>query len=201
MILLERIYIFFLKINHVKNKIITVLFYNIFLKKSSNSNLIISPILLSASDIYLGKNVTIRDGCRIETVRGLVDGKPMVVIGNNVNIEQYAHITCGNIVSIGDNTSLAANVTVSDIIHDFVSIEISPKQQGLSVLKTVIGNNCIINNNAVVLPGAEIGNHVIVAANSVVRSGLYPSYTVLAGIPAKIVKQYSFEEKCWIKIN
>lgn len=46
------------------------------------------------------------------------------------------------------------------------------------------------------LPGAILGNNCIVGANAVVR-GIYPNNCVLAGNPAKIIKKYSFELKCW----
>jgi acetyltransferase-like isoleucine patch superfamily enzyme len=40
----------------------------------------------------------------------------------------------------------------------------------------------------VVLPGAEIGEHVVIGANSVV-TGVIPSYTVAAGAPARVIKK------------
>jgi acetyltransferase-like isoleucine patch superfamily enzyme len=40
----------------------------------------------------------------------------------------------------------------------------------------------------VVLPGASIGEHVVIGANSVV-TGDIPSYTVAAGVPARVIKE------------
>jgi acetyltransferase-like isoleucine patch superfamily enzyme len=199
--ILKKVYGLSLKCKHYKHKALTIFWYNIFLRKSSSTNLIINPILLSCINITLEKRIVIRNGCRIEAVIGISNAVPQVIIENNVNIEQNAHITCGNFISIGENTSLAACVTISDIIHNFENVEISPKFQPLTVFKTTIGKNCIINNNAVILPGALIGNHVVVAANSVVRAGTYPNYCVLAGSPAKIVKQYDFDKQIWNKIT
>lgn len=53
---------------------------------------------------------------------------------------------------------------------------------------TRIGHDVWIGTGAMILPGAEVGNGVIVGAGSVV-SGRVPSYTVIAGNPARVVRQ------------
>ena len=52
---------------------------------------------------------------------------------------------------------------------------------------TVVGHDCWIGREAVLLPGAELGNGVIVAARAVVR-GQVPDYSVVAGNPAVVVR-------------
>ena len=52
---------------------------------------------------------------------------------------------------------------------------------------TVIGNDVWIGQNAVILPGVNIGDGAIIGANSVVGSNVAP-YTIVAGNPAKIVR-------------
>ena len=51
-----------------------------------------------------------------------------------------------------------------------------------------IGNNVWIGDKATILAGVVIGDNVIVAANSVVTKSV-PSNTIVAGSPAKIIKQ------------
>ena len=53
---------------------------------------------------------------------------------------------------------------------------------------TVIGNDVWFGYGAIICPGAEIGNGVIVGAGSVVR-GKIPDYTIVTGNPALVVKQ------------
>jgi acetyltransferase-like isoleucine patch superfamily enzyme len=55
-----------------------------------------------------------------------------------------------------------------------------------------------IGANSTVLAGVTIGRHSIVAAGSVVTRSV-PPYSVCAGAPAKVVKQYDFEQKAWVK--
>lgn len=44
----------------------------------------------------------------------------------------------------------------------------------------------------------EIGNHCVIGANSVVTHDI-PDYSVAAGIPCKVIKQYNTETKQWEK--
>lgn len=59
-----------------------------------------------------------------------------------------------------------------------------------------IGRNCLIGMNSVILPGTTLGDHCVVGCNTTV-SGTFPSYTVLAGSPARIIKRYDFSTKEW----
>jgi len=51
-----------------------------------------------------------------------------------------------------------------------------------------IGDGSWLGHGSVVLPGARIGKHVVVAANSVV-TGVLPDNCVAAGVPARVIKQ------------
>jgi len=53
---------------------------------------------------------------------------------------------------------------------------------------TVIGNDVWIGQNAVILPGVNIGDGAIIGANSVVGGNVAP-YTVVAGNPAKVIRK------------
>ena len=53
---------------------------------------------------------------------------------------------------------------------------------------TVIGNDVWIGQNAVILPGVNIGDGAIIGANSVVGSNVEP-YTIVAGNPAKMIRK------------
>ena len=53
---------------------------------------------------------------------------------------------------------------------------------------THIGNQCFIGMNSIILPGVKIGNNVIVGAGAVVTKDI-PSNTIVAGNPAKVLKE------------
>lgn len=50
----------------------------------------------------------------------------------------------------------------------------------------VVGSNVFIGMNCILLPGTNVGNHVIIGAGSVVR-GKIPDYSMVVGNPAVII--------------
>lgn len=68
-------------------------------------------------------------------------------------------------------------------------MEIPPTQRPVySKGPVIIGNNVWIGDKATILPNVSIGNGAIIAANSVVTKDV-PEYCIVAGNPAKIIKQ------------
>lgn len=184
-------------------QVMTKFWFGFFLKENGVANCIINPILLTPRFISLGNYIMIRNGGRVEAVniyKG-VKFNPEIVIEDFVSIEQNVHITCANSVYISKNTAIAANVTITDIDHPYVDINVSPDNQDINVSEVFIGEDCKIYNNSVLLPGVRLGKHNIIAANAVVLSGSYPDFCVIAGMPAKIVKRYNFETQTWVKTN
>lgn len=57
-----------------------------------------------------------------------------------------------------------------------------------------IGSRCFIGTKAIIMPGVTIGDEVIVAAGAVVTKDV-PSHTMVAGNPAKIIRENIFCEK------
>jgi acetyltransferase-like isoleucine patch superfamily enzyme len=159
-------------------------------------------IFISPKHIYCGKFVRVDKNCRIEGVThyNAVSFSPKIILHDNVSIQQNLHLTCAKKIEIGTNTAIAANVTITDIHHSYIDIEIPIEKQDIVVSPVIIGEDCKIYNNAVILPGITIGKHVTVAANAVVTKDI-PDFCVAGGIPAKIIKKYNFETKQWEKIN
>ena len=94
----------------------------------------------------------------------------------------YFGIADGSTLEIGENTIWAWNVNIQTVNHDFLDRE-------KYVLKSIkIGKNCWIGGNVSILPGVELGDNVTVGANSVVTKS-FPSNVVIAGVPAKIIKE------------
>ena len=53
--------------------------------------------------------------------------------------------------------------------------------------------------HSIITSGVHIGKHSIIAGGSVVTKDV-PSYCIVAGNPAKIMKQYDSEKHEWIRI-
>lgn len=60
-------------------------------------------------------------------------------------------------------------------------------EQNAIIKDTTIGEDCWIGTGAKILKGVNIGNGVVIGANSVVTKDI-PDYAIVGGIPAKIIK-------------
>jgi len=109
-----------------------------------------------------------------------------VLIGDHTRIG--LHNTIIGPVKIGDNVNLAQGITVTALNHNFNDPSKRIDEQGVSTSAVNIGNDIWIGANAVILPGVSIGNHSVVAAGAVVTKDV-PAHTLVAGVPAKIIKE------------
>lgn len=117
---------------------------------------------------------------------------PSVVIGKNCSFGDYLHLTCINKIVIGDNILTGRWVTITDNSHGNTTKEnliIPPCERPLfSKGPVIIKDNVWIGDKVTILAGVTIGEGAVIAANSVVTKDV-PPYSVMGGIPAKILKQ------------
>ena len=109
-----------------------------------------------------------------------------VMIGDHTRIG--LHNTIIGPVLIGNHVNLAQGITVTALNHIFENSEKRIDEQGVSASAVVIEDDIWIGANAVVLPGVTIGHHSVVAAGAVVTKDV-PPHSLVAGVPAKIIKQ------------
>lgn len=140
----------------------------------------------------LGKGSTIEDFATIN------NGVGSVQIGNNTLIG-IANVIIGP-VHIGNNVLLAQNIVISGLNHNYQNIDISIKDQAVSTALITIEDDCWIGANTVITAGICIGKHAVIAAGSIVTKDV-PPYSVVAGNPAKVIKQYNPAEKNWLKLH
>lgn len=117
-----------------------------------------------------------------------VDGFTRIKLGKNVGVSLAVSRGCkitvlsGTTLEIGDNTLWAFNVCFQTGDHGLID----RNHYALGSIK--IGKNCWIANSVTILKGVELGDNVTVGANSVVTKS-FPSNVVIAGCPAKVIKQ------------
>ena len=109
-----------------------------------------------------------------------------VIIGDHTRVG--LHNTIIGPVTIGSHVNLAQGITVTALNHNFVDSEKRIDEQGVSTTPVVIEDDVWIGANAVVLPGVKIGNHSVVAAGAVVTKDV-PPHSIVAGVPAKVIKK------------
>ena len=111
-----------------------------------------------------------------------------IVIGNHSRVGIHS-IVIGP-VSIGSHVQLAQGVVVTGLNHIFSNPSIPIDMQGVETKMVEISDDVDvwIGANATILPGVKIGQHCVVAAGAVVCSDV-PAHCVVAGVPAKVIKQ------------
>ena len=109
-----------------------------------------------------------------------------VIIGDHTRIG--LHNTIIGPVTIGSHVNLAQGITVTALNHNFEDAEKRIDEQGVSTTPVVIDDDVWIGANAVILPGVHIGNHCVVAAGAIVTKDV-PPHSLVAGVPAKVIKQ------------
>jgi acetyltransferase-like isoleucine patch superfamily enzyme len=153
-------------------------------------SLLFSPAILHYPEfIHVGKRVSIRSGARLEAIP-TGSGKPNLVIGDSVNLEQNVHIVCHNRVVIERNVSVTANCAIVDTTHPFDDLPCDLKV-GEQIRDddgfVEIGEGTFLGIGCVVLPNVRIGKGCVIGANSVVTRDI-PDYSVAAGSPAVVTR-------------
>jgi acetyltransferase-like isoleucine patch superfamily enzyme len=120
----------------------------------------------------------------IHSADKIIRGK-WVFPGDSPNV----YINAQNGISIGDYTNIGPNVGLISADHDFVNNDTHSIEGPI-----VIGKHCWFGMGAVVLPGVNLGDFTIVGAGAIVTKSFKEGYCVLAGNPARVIKQLNRSE-------
>ena len=158
--------------------------------------------LFNEQFIHIGSGTMI--GPQITLSAGMVPGQecisnPVVRIGDRCLIGKGSGIVGHFSIEIGDDVWTGHHVYITDQNHDYRDVTRPISQQSMPERAVVIGDGSWLGYGTVVLPGAKIGKHVVIGANSVV-TGDIPDYSVAVGSPARVVKQWTAENG-WTAMN
>lgn len=147
---------FSLKLMHMKT-----LYYHPYIRMDRNVN-----IRLRGGVITLGKGVLVS----ARSVISASDGGRLTV-GKMVGINSNSMLMCHNSISIGSNTIMGPGVYIYDHDHVFDS-EHGVRRNEYITAPVVIGKNCWIGANTVILRGTTIGDNCLIAAGSVIKGNI-----------------------------
>jgi acetyltransferase-like isoleucine patch superfamily enzyme len=146
--------------------------------------------LMNERFIEIGADTMI--GPHVALSAGMVPGQeclsqPVVRIGDRCLIGRGSGIVGHFSIDIGDDVWTGHHVYITDQNHGYENIDLPISQQSMPEKPVRIGSGSWLGHGTVVLPGADIGEHVVIGANSVV-TGVIPSFSVAVGAPARVVK-------------
>ncbi len=138
-----------------------VFFWTPFLGSVGKDVLFLGPIeMVWMKKIKLGNHLSINKGCTLDGTGGL---------------------------TIGDYVMMARDSCIYSGGHRFDDISIPMINQGYEKQPTIIEDDVWIGAKAIILPGVTVGHGSIVAAGAVVTKDV-PKYSVVAGVPAKVIR-------------
>jgi acetyltransferase-like isoleucine patch superfamily enzyme len=153
--------------------------------------------------VTLGKNVTIDglsregvvigDGVNIGPYTIIEASGTITNLGKGIRIGQYSGVGgfsfiggAGGVV-IGKNVIMGQWVSFHPENHNYGSLDLPIRLQGVSRKGIIVGDDCWIGAKVTFLDGALVGEGCVIAAGAVVR-GEIPPYSIAAGVPAKVIK-------------
>ncbi len=149
--------------------------------------------LIGPQYISIGENSFIDSGVQLTAIDSYYNQKftPEILIGDNCSIGEDSHITAISLIKFGNGVRLGKKILITDNSHgqsDKSIMNIIPNKRPLhSKGPVIIDDNVWIGEKSSIMPGVHIGEGAIIAANSVVTHDV-PAYTLVAGVPAKVVK-------------
>lgn len=146
--------------------------------------------IMNEGFIHIGEGTMI--GPQVALSAGMVPGQdcvvnPVVRIGDRCLIGRGSGIVGHFSIDIGDDVWTGHHVYITDQNHGYDNLELPISRQSMPEQPVRIGSGSWIGHGSVVLPGADIGEHVVIGANSVV-TGRIPDYSVAVGAPARVIK-------------
>jgi len=152
--------------------------------------------------IHIGAKTMI--GEHVALSAGMMPGQkcltnPVVKIGDRCLIGRGSGIVGHLSIVIGNDVWTGHHVYITDQSHGYEDISRPISEQSQPERAVSIGDGSWLGHGVVVLPGAKIGKHVAVGANSVV-TGELPDFCVAVGSPARVIKQYT-NESGWRATN
>ena len=142
---------------------------------------------LSKNGVRFGNNVSIHRNTIIDCTGGIRSIGEGINIGNSVGFSPNCYIQVRGEVNIGDNVIFGPYVKIFSENHNFFDVDLPVSGQGEIREGVTIKSGVWVGSSAIILDGVTIGENAIIAAGSLVNKDV-PPYSIVAGIPAKIIK-------------
>lgn len=149
-------------------------------------------------DVLPWNNFSLGNDSTIEDFTTINNGVGDVIIGDRTRVG-LGNTFIGPI-KVGNDIMFAQNIVMSGLNHGYEDINLSIHNQPVTTAQINIEDEAWIGANSVIVAGITVGKHAIVAAGSVVTKDV-PAYSIVAGNPAKLLKQYNPETKNWERVK
>ena len=125
-------------------------------------------------------------------------GDPIITIGERCTLGKGIGIVGHERIVIGDDIWTGHYVYITDQNHGYENLDLPIGTQMWRNEPVSIGSGSWLGHGAIVLPGSRVGRHVVIAAGAVVAGIEVPDYSVVAGVPARVVRR--LEGDRWVTV-
>lgn len=171
-----------------------------------NGRLPVGSQVVGLQGISIGPDFQARGPVWIEAIHdyGEETFKPQLIIGARFRASDRLHISAVGKVSIGDDCLVGSSVFIGDHAHGCYRASPASDPRSAPASRPLgsqgdiyVGANCWIGDNVTIVGPVTIGDGVVIAANSVVTRDV-PASSIVAGVPARIVKTYQESSNTWV---
>lgn len=158
-----------------------------------------APVISLGSSIILHRRVWLN-------IAGAFQGRtePAILIGDNCSLGNDTIISARNSIRLERAVLIAQSVLIMDHGHCYEDISLPIIAQNITEGgRIVIGEGCWIGHGAAIICNQgilEVGRHCVIGANAVVTRSV-PPYSIVAGNPARVVKQYDPDSETWRSVR
>lgn len=140
-------------------------------------NVQLARVSIESKSLKIGAYTYVRSGCQLLTVS---------------KVGRYCSISNNVIIGLNKHEHPLDWLSVS-LYNKKLTQRYHEKNAAENLQNTIIGNDCWIGRDVIIMSGITIGNGVIIGARSVVTKDV-PAYAIVAGSPAKVIR-YRFSEQ------
>jgi acetyltransferase-like isoleucine patch superfamily enzyme len=132
--------------------------------------------------------IEVGDGCYVHAYAQIVAQGGFVKLGNKVSINPYSILYGQGGLTVGDNVLIASHCTIIPANHEFQDPTRPIREQGETRQGILIEDDVWIASHVTILDGVTVGRGAVIAAGAVVTKDV-PPYSIVGGVPAKILKK------------
>lgn len=141
----------------------------------------------SRDGIEFGRNFKLGAFSQVIASGTFTDLGKGIVIGDNVGIGEFAYLGGAGGLKIGPDVIVGQYFSTHPENHVFLNLDVAIREQGVTREGIQIGSDCWIGAKVTILDGVILGRGCVVAAGSVVNRS-FPDYSIIGGVPARVLK-------------
>ena len=153
----------------------------------------IEPVIRKSFCEY-GRNVRIPAGCSFSGCENITVGNNVYFGVNTRVLTTRARLVLGSYIMFGPNVTIITGDHRTDVIGKYMCALTDADKNPQNDQDVIIEDDVWIGANTTILKGVTIGRGSVVAAGAIVTKS-FPPYSIIGGVPAKLIGQRFTEEE------